>query len=164
MNLRKFRDEDAATIVSWVGDEYVFKLWSAGTLGDYPITAEKLIENYNSNPDIYHLVLEDEGQMVGQIIVRYPEPGNKSVVRFGYVLVDSSIRGKGYGNALIQAAIKWVKDNLEARKITIGVFDNNEAAKRCYLGNGFKVSPECPPDIYMLGNDRWICIDLSIDI
>lgn len=162
--LREFKPEDADTIVSWVSDENVFYLWSAGTLGEYPLTADRLIENYKNNPQIYHLVLEDDGQMIGQIIIRYPNADDLETVRLGYVIVDSSIRGKGYGNALIKEAISYAKDKLKAKKITIGVFEDNEPAKKCYFSNGFKLVEQEKPEIFELPGRQWVCLELEMNV
>ena len=44
LRLRPYRESDAKTIISWIKDEREFYRWSAGRLGDYPVTAEKFNE------------------------------------------------------------------------------------------------------------------------
>ena len=41
LRLRPYRIEDADTIISWGKDEKAFYQWSAGVMGEYPITKEK---------------------------------------------------------------------------------------------------------------------------
>ena len=38
IGIRPYKPEDAATILSWCRDEKAFYKWSAGVLGDYPLT------------------------------------------------------------------------------------------------------------------------------
>ena len=61
----------------------------------------------------------------------------KKVVRFGYVIIDNEKRGKGIGKELMKLAIRYAFEILRAEKITLGVFDNNESAEKCYSACGF---------------------------
>ena len=38
IRIRPYKDSDADTILSWCQDEKAFYQWSAGVLGNYPIT------------------------------------------------------------------------------------------------------------------------------
>ena len=59
-------------------------------------------------------------------------------MRFGFVIVDSSKRGKGYGKGMLELAIRYAFDILKAERITLGVFENNAPAYRCYKAVGFR--------------------------
>ena len=43
IRLRPYKQEDAEIILSWCTDEKSFYKWTAGVLGDYPITANSSI-------------------------------------------------------------------------------------------------------------------------
>ena len=57
--------------------------------------------------------------------------------------------------------IDYVKEKLGAKRIDLGVFENNESAKRCYEAVGFKEYSvrDCELPI---GN--WKCIDMEMFI
>ena len=103
-------------------------------------------------------VCDDE--VVGHLILRYTDALQK-VLRIGFVIVDDSKRGKGYGKRMVQMAIKYAREMLRAEKITIGVFDNNESAYRCYLAAGFKVV-EGEGYICELLGEKWKCIEMEM--
>ena len=63
----------------------------------------------------------------------------KTVIRFGFVIVDDQLRGKGYGKQMLQLAIQKAKNEFGAKKINLGVFDNNPSALHCYESVGFKI-------------------------
>ena len=62
--------------------------------------------------------IDDEGKVVGHIMLRYPD-SSKAVIRFGFVIVDDNLRGKGYGKQMLQLAIQKVKEEYGVKKITL---------------------------------------------
>ena len=84
-------------------------------------------------------------------MLRYPEP-SKTVIRFGFVIVDDQLRGKGYGKQMLQLAIQKARQEFGAKKITLGVFDNNPSALHCYKSVGFKVNDS---DFYLIDGKEW---------
>ena len=81
--------------------------------------------------------MDDNGDAIGHFIIRYPQDNDDSSVRFGFVIVNSEFRGKGYGKELLRLGIEYVKENLNATRIDLGVFENNESARHCYESVGF---------------------------
>lgn len=57
--------------------------------------------------------------------------------RFGWVVVDDSIRGKGYGKQMLILGLKYAFEIFKVERVTIGVFENNEPALWCYKKSGF---------------------------
>lgn len=58
-------------------------------------------------------------------------------LRFGFIIVDPEIRGKGYGKAMIQQGLKFAFQIYGAKKTSLGVFENNLSAYYCYKAVGF---------------------------
>jgi ribosomal protein S18 acetylase RimI-like enzyme len=107
------------------------------------------------------MTLVDECGPVGHLILRYTDK-SKSTIRFGFVIVDDSRRGKGYGKKMLQMAIRYAFDMLKAEKITLGVFENNPPAYFCYKAAGFREpSTEKTFMIELLG-EQWKCIELEV--
>ena len=140
LRLRPYKRCDAEHIVNWIKTEKSFYQWSAGRLGEYPITAAALTDYYDSmadRDDFYEMTAMDGCEVAGHMIMRFLDE-NKKILRFGFVIVDADKRGKGYGKEMIKLALKYAFEILKAEKVTIGVFDNNESARKCYLSVGFK--------------------------
>ena len=143
LRLRQYKSCDAESIVSWIKDEEALRKWSSDRFGDFPITSEDINNKYFNNngdctePDnFYPLTAFDDSGAVGHLILRYTD-AEKKVIRFGFVIVDDTKRGKGYGKQMLLLATKYAFEIFGAEKITLGVFDNNESAYHCYKAAGF---------------------------
>ena len=151
MTLRPFTISDAPIILSWIKDLITFRKWSADRYSAYPPKPDEMAAQYTAENVFPFTALDDDGKIVGHIILRYPDP-SKTVIRFGFVIVDDQLRGKGYGKQMLQLAIKKAKEEFGVKKITIGVFDNNPSALRCYESVGFKV---IGTDSYLIDGEEW---------
>ena len=140
ISLRPYKKSDDATIVSWIGDEVSFRKWSSVRFDHYPITAEDLNHHYDAfaDSDNYHpMTAFDETGIIGHLLMRFTDE-KKSVLRFGFIIVDDKKRGIGLGKQMLASSIKYAFEILNAEKITLGVFVNNEPAHRCYKAIGFQ--------------------------
>ena len=103
MILRPYKPQDAEIIVSWIKDEEALRKWSSDRYGSYPITADDINHKYMDcngdcvEPDNFYpmTAVADEG-IVGHLILRYTDE-EKKILRIGFVIVDDTKRGKGYG-------------------------------------------------------------------
>ena len=170
MKLRPYKPADAQTILSWVRDEETFRKWVTDRYPHYPITAAEMNEKYLEHngdcpePDnFYPMTAWDETGLLGHMILRFTD-AQKETIRFGFVIVDDSRRGEGIGKQMLQMAIRYAADFLKAKRITIGVLDNNPGALRCYLGAGFREAEQAEPVYYELLGQRIRCIELEMDV
>ena len=150
MTLRPFNINDAETILSWCKDKYAFRLWSADRYKDYPAQPDEMMEQYKGE-NMYPLTAVANDEIVGHILLRFPSE-DKSVIRFGFVIVDDSKRGMGYGRRLLQLAIDHACNQMGVKTITLGVFADNPSALKCYQSVGFKITGE---DSYMIDGEKW---------
>ena len=150
MTLRPFSINDAETILSWCKDKYAFRLWSADRYKDFPARPEEMMMQYDGQ-NMYPLTAIVEEGMIGHILLRYPSE-DKSVIRFGFVIVDDSKRGKGYGKQLLSLAIDYALHELGAKSITLGVFCDNYSAVECYKSVGFRITGT---DSYVIDGEEW---------
>lgn len=164
MNFREYKEDDAKQILSWIKDEREFRLWSADRYNTYPILPSDMNDNYmqcKKTSNFYPFTLEDNGKIIGHIVLRNPEE-NKEIVRLGFIIVDNKIRGKGYGKELIKEAIKYAKEKLKAKEINLGVFTNNESAYKCYKSVRFNVV-SIEKNMYKFYNEKWDCAEMSLN-
>ena len=162
MILRDFKNEDAQFIAGWLHSKEELYKWSADRFNKYPLSGNDIIENYEPQLEtgrFYPLTAVDEnGDIIGHFIIRYPSDDDSSV-RFGFVIVDPELRGKGYGKEMLMLGIEYVKEKLAVSRIDLGVFENNESAMRCYESVGFKAfsKRKCEMPIGI-----WDCIDMEL--
>ncbi len=161
LSLRKYNKADAKSVLSWIDGEDVFYKWSAGRLGEYPLS-EKVFEDFFKGlapeEEAVRLVAYDEKGICGFLTMRYPD-GEKSALRFGFIITDSSRRGEGLGRRMLSLALAYAKKKFNAEKITLGVFANNPTAKRCYEHVGFKDSGI--REEYSINGEKWDCIEME---
>ena len=143
LKLRPYKSCDAQAIAKWVQDKDVFVKWGGERFGDHPVSAETIDQKYRqengdcAEPDnFYPWTAFDGDRIVGHFIMRYIN-GDKKLLRFGWVVVDSATRGKGYGAQMLRLGLTYAFEFLGAEKVTIGVFENNAIAHSCYQKVGF---------------------------
>ena len=164
MIFRTYKEEDANEILSWIQNEKEFRLWSADRYSNYPAEPSDINDNYlecKKASNFYPFTLEDEGKIIGHLILRNPGE-DENLIRLGFIIVDKKIRGKGYGKKLMEEAIKYAKEHLNAKKFNLGVFTNNESAFECYKSLGFKlVSIE--KEAYQFHDEKWDCAEMILE-
>ena len=165
--LRPYKSEDADKIISWIKDEKALRKWSSDRYGAYPITAKDINYKYLQcngdceEPDnFYPMTAVDANGPVGHLILRYTNK-EKTIIRLGFIIVDDSKRGMGYGKGMIQLAMQYAFDMLKAEKLTLGVFDNNPSAYYCYKAAGFNDIPLNEDVFYEILGEKWKCLEME---
>ena len=165
MVLRIYKKEDAPIIAEWLRSEEELYRWSADRFNKYPLSGKDINENYAPQIETGRFIpltaVNDDGEVVGHFIIRYPHDDDDRSVRFGFVIIDPALRGKGYGKELLRLGIEYVKENLNATRIDLGVFENNESARHCYEAVGFTeyAQRKCEMPIGI-----WNCADMELFI
>ena len=162
MRLRPYKSCDAVVIEKWIQDKDVFQKWGGERFGAFPISASVIDEKYTRlNGDCIEkdnfypwIAMDEDGNAVGHFIMRYTNGDNRQW-RFGWVIVDDAMRGKGYGKQMLSLGLQYAFDLLGAEKITIGVYENNGSAHRCYQKVGFT-------DVETVEGDPWNVIEMEI--
>ena len=159
IRLRPYDMNDAETVLSWCSDEVTFYKWSAGALGAYPIT-KKQFEFVNN---LMAFVAVNDDELVGFFTMRRPTE-SFDLLRFGFIIVDPEKRGKKYGRSMLQLGIRYAKEIFGAKKLSVGVFENNEAAYRCYRSLGFHDSASGKAEKYTILGEEWKYLELEMDL
>ena len=131
-----------------------FKLEDAGHVLVRGVKDKGDIKNTNALNEAFKLA-----QSI-HILLRYPTE-DKMLVRFGFVIVDDSKRGKGYGKQLLRLAIDFAQRELSAQKITLGVFCDNQSAVECYKSVGFRITGN---DSYLIDGEKWKGYEMEIEL
>ena len=158
IGLRPYKKEDAETILSWSQDERAFYQWSAGVMGNYPITQEE----FGFVDSLMAFTAFDEGKPIGFFTLRNPE-GKMDELRIGFVILDPQLRGHGKGKEMLQLALKYAFEIYGAKRVSLGVFENNEPAYYCYKAAGFEEVIQDETETYQVLNEEWRCKEMVIE-
>lgn len=165
MRLRAYEKEDSPIIATWLRTEKELYQWSADRYGFFPLKPYSIDDNYRPAMQTGRFIpltmVDENNNVTGHLIVRYPNENDDSSVRIGFVIVDPDLRGKGYGRELLNLAIGYIKENLTATRVDLGVFVNNPKAAKCYESVGFK---EYGAHVIETPFGEWNCIDLEMFI
>lgn len=165
MELRAFRREDAAVICRWIRNETELYQWSADRFCKFPLEAADIVGSYAQQIQsgrFFPLTATDSaGSVTGHFIIRYPREDDDSLVRFGFVIVDPALRGRGLGRTMLGSGLAYIRAKLPAKTVDLGVFANNPSAKRCYEAVGFReyARRDCALPVGV-----WECIDMKLTI
>lgn len=158
IRIRPYKIADANMILSWCQDEKAFYQWTAGVLGDFPITQNE----FSFVESLMPFTAFDETGIVGFFTLRNP---NESLdeLRFGFVIVNPNKRGKGYGKAMLQLGLKFVFEIYGAKRASLSVFENNLPAYSCYKAVGFDDVVLDTTETYCVLGEEWKCKELLVE-
>lgn len=159
LRLRPYKKDDAETILSWIKDEKAFYKWTAGILGEYPIS----VEQFNAVSNLMAFTAIDDNEIIGFFTMRRPNEFFEEL-RFGFVIVDSEKRGQGYGKKMLELGLKYAKEIFGANKVLLGVFENNKSAYFCYKATGFEDVSQDEIEKYTVMGEEWNCLELEMKL
>ena len=165
MILRAYTKEDSPVIAKWVRNETELYQWSADKIGIFPLLPYSLDDNYAPSLKTGRFIpltaVDDDGNAVGHFFIKFPNENDDTTVRIGFVIVDPGHRGKGCGREMMRLAVCYIRDNLTATRATLGVFDNNPKARKCYEAVGFKAYSSHTVNTPF---GQWNCTDLELEV
>lgn len=113
-----------------------------------------------NNGDIWGMTAFDESGVIGHFTMRFTDESKKTI-RLEFIIVDDSKRRQGYGKEMLLLAICFAFDFVGAEKVTLGVFENNQPAIRCYESAGFQRVNKT--ENYRCLDETWQCIEMEIE-
>ena len=168
MRLRPYKPADAEVILSWIKNEETFCRWSVDRYPHYPITPAEMNHKYLTcngdcpEPDnFYPMTAFDEKGILGHLIMRFTD-AEKTILRFGFIIVDDNRRGTGCGRELMGLAMDYAFGILKVRKVTLGVLADNPAAHRCYKAAGLRDVEQDVYAYYNLMGRQIRCIEMAM--
>lgn len=157
MIFRKTEEKDIEFIASCLKDKTEKFLNQCGYGRRFftaPITSEQILnfQKSRTGSSLFFTILNDD-LMIGSLeLIIYEDEEKCTVARF---LISDEYRFKGFGTETLKLLTKYVFEELSLKKITLGVFDFNESAFKCYKKAGFAESNR-------LIMEDWIRIDMEI--
>ena len=143
ITIRPARPEDAAQIITYARRVFAEPGVSLITLAEEfnPTTESeaRMISEMNRATNSLCLVAEDDGRIVGQLML---QGGKRRNVRHAATLgitVGREHRGQGVGRRLMEYAIDWARAGGVVTRIELNVFVRNSNSIRLYESCGFVV-------------------------
>lgn len=167
IRLEYFEQKDFDQLINWINTEELLINW-AGSLFSFPLTTNSM-EWYlgdtnsleKSDALIYRVVEVETGETVGHISLGGISRKNRSA-RISRVLIgDSKNKGKGYCKQMIKAVLKIGFEEMNLHRISLGVYDYNSSALKCYQSAGFKIEGTMR-DVLLHKEKWWSLIEMGI--
>ena len=139
MRIRPYQNKDFDIISQWITDERSHALWCANLM-PYPLEKNSfdalLQEAEERCGDSPFVATTNDGQVVGFFCFSVNLHTNEGMLKF--VVIDNTMRNKGYGCEMLKLAIKYAFEIAKADAVHLNVFPENPGAKKCYEKVGFK--------------------------
>lgn len=163
LTLRPYQPTEANVITTWPKSEYLMRQWCADRYERYPVIPDDMNSFHQQYIDGHRsiaLTMVDEEEVVGYITLRIPAD-DPTELRMGFVIVDDSKRGRGLGKSLVNMAVDYAFKQLGAKKVSLGVFENNTSAIHCYESAGFHRASRPETESYECLGETWNCIEME---
>lgn len=167
IRLEHFEEKDFDQLINWIHSEELLINW-AGSLFNFPLTTASMQwylgdtnDKDNSDALIYRVVETATGETVGHISLGGISRKNRSA-RISRVLIgDDRHKGKGYCRQMIREVLKVGFDEMKLHRISLGVYDYNISALKCYQSAGFKIEGTMR-DVLLYKEKWWSLIEMGI--
>ena len=168
MKLELMNREDFYKIVEWNKDKSAdFLLQWAGPSYTYPITIAQIEDYYfnevqkeDSNIFIYKII-GDGDEIIATVGIREADKVNKVGRVCRFLIGEEEVRGKGIGAKALNEVLRIGFEEMGYEKITLGVFDFNIGAIKCYEKVGFK-KEKLIENSRKASNGYWSLYDMGI--
>ena len=101
------------------------------------INSDRLAELIEKE-DVYLFVTEEDGVIAGMLTLTYCETLSRRKYWIEDVIVDDAFRGKGFGRALVRAAVDFAKKKEGFPTIYLTSNPSRVSARNLYMSEGFE--------------------------
>ncbi|RWZ60656.1 N-acetyltransferase [Halobacillus fulvus] len=166
IKLRFFQRKDFQQLIKWLETPEFLLQWG-GPNFQFPLT-ESQLENYLAGANkkgselfVYSVIEQETRTLIGHISLGKIDRHNKSA-RIGKVLVGHrNGRGKGTGQTMMKEILQIAFNDLQLHRVSLGVFDFNTSAIRCYEKVGFR-KEGLLRDARKNGDEYWSLWEMSM--
>ena len=167
LRLEHFEPADFDQLINWINTEELLINW-AGSLFSFPLTQSSMewyardTNNFKSSDALVYKVVEvTTNETVGHISLRGISRKNRAA-RVSRVLIGGdNNKGKGYCKQMINAILKIGFEDLKLHRVSLGVYDFNVAALKCYQSSGFQIEGTMR-DVLLYKEKWWSLIEMGI--
>lgn len=154
VKLRAYKEEDVERATQFINDEEVKKFLDSNI--PFPmskIQEEEWIKSRKAGESFtYDFAIEDleSGKYIGGCSINECSTKNRNCV-IGIMIGDKEYWGKGYGSDALKVLIKFIFEEVNMKKIKLGVFSFNKRAIACYKKIGFTEEGTLKKELYRNG-------------
>jgi RimJ/RimL family protein N-acetyltransferase len=167
IKLEFFTKDDFEQLIQWIDTESLLISWS-GSLFSFPLTQSSMEWYLGDTNDlntsgalVYKAVETETGETIGHISLGGISRKNKSA-RISRVLIGNAAnKGKGYCKQMITEVLKVGFDEMQLHRISLGVYDYNTAALKCYQAAGFSIEGTMR-EVLLHEGKWWSLIEMGI--
>lgn len=167
IKLEFFTKDDFEQLIQWIDTESLLISWS-GSLFSFPLTQSSMEWYLGDTNDlntsgalVYKAVETETGETIGHISLGGISRKNKSA-RISRVLIGNAAnKGKGYCKQMITEVLKIGFDEMQLHRISLGVYDYNTAALKCYQAAGFSIEGTMR-EVLLHEGKWWSLIEMGI--
>lgn len=167
IKLEFFTKDDFEQLIQWIDTESLLISWS-GSLFSFPLTQSSMewylrdTNDLNTSGALVYKAIETEtGETIGHISLGGISRKNKSA-RISRVLIGNAAnKGKGYCKQMITEVLKIGFDEMQLHRISLGVYDYNTAALKCYQAAGFSIEGTMR-EVLLHDGKWWSLIEMGI--
>jgi RimJ/RimL family protein N-acetyltransferase len=167
IKLEFFTKDDFEQLIQWIDTESLLISWS-GSLFSFPLTQSSMEWYLRDTNDlntsgalVYKAVETETGETIGHISLGGISRKNKSA-RISRVLIGNAAnKGKGYCKQMITEVLKVGFDEMQLHRISLGVYDYNTAALKCYQAAGFSIEGTMR-EVLLHEGKWWSLIEMGI--
>ncbi|WP_251497877.1 GNAT family N-acetyltransferase [Otoolea muris] len=139
LRLRPCKLADGRFLLTWLADERTVEFWRADRF-TWPLTQGQLdtyFRDFEADQNaMAFTALDARGHPCGHFSFRNIS-WEENRAHMGFIVVDPAARGMGYGRRMVRQALRYAFGCLGLSAVTLGVYDCNEPARRCYEAEGF---------------------------
>lgn len=154
MRIRPYIEgRDYESIEKWVNSERIHALWCANLI-PYPVTKENLRAFLEKTAIEWadSAYVATDGKAIGFFCYSVNVEDNMGFLKF--IIVDNSLRGKGYGAEMLHLALQYAFHITGAEAVQLNVFAENTLAKHCYEKVGF-VEESIDQNVFPYQEECW---------
>ncbi len=167
IELLPFTEEDINQLIEWLPNEKLLNQW-AGSLFSFPLTKRSVdwyirgtnVQNV-SEAFIYKVADKETGKAIGHISLGSISWKNKAARITRVLIGDEESKGKGYCRQMVEAISIIGFEKLDLHRISLGVYDTNYSAIKCYEKAGFIVEGR-HRDVMLHENEYWSMVEMAM--
>ncbi|WP_346897841.1 GNAT family protein [Clostridium sp. UBA7503] len=169
IRLELIKKEDLNKIVEWNSNKSADELlqW-AGPLYEHPLTLSQVEKYFLDEKNkgvvdtyIYKIATISTGDIIGTVELREVDQENKVARVCRFLIGEEKERGKGIGALALKEVLRIGFEVKGFEKITLGVFDFNKGAVRCYEKAGFEIE-KLIKDARKAKDGYWSLYEMSV--
>jgi RimJ/RimL family protein N-acetyltransferase len=162
VRLERFTTSDFPQFLAWIDSHETLVQFAGATTFQFPVTEEQL-QSYCEKTDrlIFKVIHVADNKNIGHAELLFFEEGKARICRV--LIGDHAYRGKGLGQAIIEALVAKAYDELQMTYLELNVYEWNTAAIKCYEKAGFKVNPN-KVTYSEFDSKRWKALNMTIPL